>query len=83
MNPLARIDMKSKLKGQANVNNSGNTSGYFKTPYIGSPRIDEGNLTGIESQLVSDLIQGEKRAEEVNTSYKILTWDEAVANIKK
>lgn len=83
MNPLARIDMKSKLKGQSNLNNSGATSGYFRTPYIGSPRVEEGNLTGSESQLVSDLIQGERRAEEVNTSFKILTWDEAVANIKK
>lgn len=72
MNPLAMIDMKSKLKG--NVNKDANDT------KINSFTLS--NLDKIENTLIKEIIQGEKKALEGKWSNKAISLDEAVDKIK-
>ena len=72
MNPLAMIDMKSKLKG--NVTNKVTDS------KINS--FTSSNLNKIEDILIKEIIQGDKKAVEVKTKITVMTLDEAVDKIK-
>jgi hypothetical protein len=72
MNPLAMIDMKSKLKGNVQSNKYTN-SGFSKV---------EGNLDDRQISLIKEIIHGDKKAVVENTSAKIMSLDEAVNYIK-
>lgn len=73
MNPLAMIDMKSKLKGTINKTAKNSTINSFTIS----------NLDNIESKLIKEIIHGEKVAEEVSTRNPIISLDDAINIIKK
>jgi len=72
MNPLAMIDMKSKLKG--------NTESYKNT---NTYTIDTNKLGRSHEELIRGIIHGEKKAVEERTINTVISLDEAVSNIKK
>jgi len=72
MNPLAMVDMRNKLKGNEN----------HKSKETGINAFTLSNLDSIESKLIKELIQGDKKAVEGKTSNMAISFDEAVNKIK-
>ncbi len=81
MNPLAMIDMKSKLKNNASGNINTNRNNSYKSNE-GINAFTMSNLTHIENNLIKDIIQGEKKAEQVSEVNKVISLEEAVKNIR-
>lgn len=81
MNPLAMIDMKSKLKNNASANINTNRNNSYKSNE-GINAFTMSNLTHIENNLIKDIIQGEKKAEQVSEVNKVISLEEAVKNIR-
>ncbi|TJX15630.1 hypothetical protein E9840_02325 [Tissierella creatinini] len=74
MNPLAMIDMKSKLKNNCSSKdaNKNNTISEFT----------KGNLTQIEDKLIRELIHGEVLAENDVKANPTISLEEAVKRVK-
>lgn len=77
MNPLAMIDMKSKLKGNRKDYKSNST---FSNNNFTS---NEGKLEDREVNLLIDIIQGDKKPVAENSTTKVMSLDEAVNYVKK
>ncbi|WFA07840.1 hypothetical protein [Tissierella sp. Yu-01] len=77
MNPLAMIDMKSKLKGH--TENYKSNSKFNNNNFISN----NGKLEDREVSLLKDIIQGDKKPVVENSSARVMSLDEAVNYIKR
>ncbi len=75
MNPLAMIDMKSKLKSVDLENRDIN-----KTSAINQFTMN--NLTGIEERIIKEVIHGDLTAENVSVANSAISFDEAVKRMR-
>lgn len=76
VNPLAMIDMKSKLKNANIENREINKSSAIN-------QFTMNNLTGIEERIIKEVIHGDLTAENVSVANSAISFDEAVKKITR
>lgn len=80
MNPLAMIDMKSKLKGNNIQNNNIQNRDTNRAGAINQFTMN--NLTHIEERIIKEIIHGDLVAENDSGASPVISLDEAVKKIK-
>lgn len=80
MNPLAMIDMKSKLKGNNIQKNNFQNRDTNRAGAINQFTMN--NLTHIEERIIKEIISGDLIAENESGVIPVMSFDEAVKKIK-
>lgn len=81
MNPLALIDMKSKLNKNSNQNRNVNVNtNVYKVNTAN--QFTASNLTQIEERIIKEIIHGELTAENASVANTAISLEDAVKKIR-